>query len=438
MYRRLSANMYKTKIPGQYYHIHGSLEASRTLQMIGLEPFRPELKEYRRCLETISSAVRQFTSVQLEAMNAENRQAGAPCLTRDEFKNTSHGRAMGKIPPFTIEPLEMSTPPTQLPSKSSLNHRHVLEGVRVLELCRVIAGPTIGRALAAHGAAVLKVTSPQLGDIPFFQLDVNHGKHTTSLHLRCPKHRAIFEDLLATTDVVVDGYRPNALETLGYGPKKLAQLAKARGRGIVYISEDCFGGSGLATGSGADWAHRPGWQQIADCVTGVAWEQGRFMGLNEPVVPPFPMSDYGTGALGCVAALIGLHKRATEGGSWVGRTSLVQYDMFLLSLGLYPTEVQTHLRNSHSPEFFKLRHDDSVDEIGRIALLSIKQLHPDLFGDDMVHESWSKGFNGILRWPRDALIIKGLRVGHLRTTRPNGFDAPSWEDWEIQDDLLHS
>lgn len=66
----------------------------------------------------------------------------------------------------------------------------------------------------------------------------------------------------------------------------------------------------------APWADRRVWQQIADCLTGVAWEQDRFMNAtrNESAITPFPMSDYGTGALASIAALVGLYNRAKNGG----------------------------------------------------------------------------------------------------------------------------
>jgi hypothetical protein len=90
LYRRLSANLYETKIPGEYYHIHGSLEASTTLRMIGLEPYRPDLTDYRACLDTIESHVKKFTAAQLEEMNARERQAGVTALKWDDFKRTNH------------------------------------------------------------------------------------------------------------------------------------------------------------------------------------------------------------------------------------------------------------------------------------------------------------------------------------------------------------
>ncbi|KAH6625024.1 CoA-transferase family III domain-containing protein [Chaetomium sp. MPI-SDFR-AT-0129] len=457
LYRRMSANLYRTKNPDEYYHIHGSLDADVTLQMLGLPKENPAMTDYHAIIDYIESAVQKFTAAELDALNISHRQAGIQALTWPQFQATPHGKAMLKLPPLTVRPNPADariTPPTPFPSPtppSSASPQYALAGIKVLELCRVIAGPTIGRCLAAHGAQVIKVTSPDLPDVPFFQLDVNTGKHAIHLDLRPDNNgrtathdREIFASLLADADVLIDGYRPGSLARLGYGPEALAQIAQQRGKGFVYVAEDCFGGSDLPASAGAEWASRAGWQQIADCVTGVAWAQGEFMGLDEPVVPPFPMSDYGTGALGCAAALTGLYRRATEGGSWVCRTSLVQYDAFLLGLGLLPETERTRLRREHGHEdknpagFFGLRHSDSVDEVGRRALASMRRTVPHLFsnrdGDEsgLMQAAWSPAFQGVVRWPREAITIEGVRVGHVRTARPNGWDDKTlgWEGWE--------
>lgn len=283
----------------------------------------------------------------------------------------------------------------------------------------------MGRTLAEYGAQVIKVTSPNLSDVPFFQVDGNTGKHTADIDLKTPAGRATFEELLKSADVILDGYRPGALERLGYGPENIVKLISGRGKGIVYVSEDCFGYQG-------EWAGRPGWQQIADCVTGVAWAQGEFMGLNEPVVPPFPMSDYGTGCMGAIAALVGLFRRAKEGGSWRGTTSLCQYDVFLLGLGLYGDDVKEKVRKDHDDHFFDLRHADSVDEVGGRALKSMKRAHPELFDEKNMQKTFSKGFGEEIKWCRSPVSIEGLRVGFERASRPNGYDKPTWEDWEIE------
>jgi crotonobetainyl-CoA:carnitine CoA-transferase CaiB-like acyl-CoA transferase len=288
----------------------------------------------------------------------------------------------------------------------------------------------MGRTLAEYGAQVIKITSPQLSDVPFFQVDGNTGKHTCDLDLKSPSGRQAFEELLQTADVILDGYRPGSLARLGYSPENIVKMVKGRGKGIVYVSEDCFGYQGAMAG-------RPGWQQIADCYTGVAWAQGEFMGLNEPVVPPFPMSDYGTGCMGAIAALTGLWRRAKEGGSWVGRTSLCQYDVFLLGLGLYGDDVKESIRDEHDKEFFDLRHADSVDEVGGRALRSMKRVHPELFDKSLMQTAYSKGFQEEITWCRSPVSIDGLRVGFNRASRPNGFDGPTWDDWEVETNVVN-
>ncbi|KAG5990447.1 hypothetical protein E4U43_004286 [Claviceps pusilla] len=239
--------------------------------------------------------------------------------------------------------------------------------IKVPDLCRIIAGPIIARILGEYGAEFLKVTSPHLSDVPFFQVDGNMGKRAAELDLKAPQGRKIFEQLLGHVDVVIDGYRPGALDKLGYGPKTMADIAVKRGKGIVYVNENCFGYEG-------EWAGRPGWQQVADCVTGIAWELGQFMGLDESVVPPFPISDYGTGCIGAITALAGLYHRTTKGGLWHGMASLLHYDLLLFKVGLLPESVQTELRQQAGPDFLALRHAHSVDQISGTALRRMRKL----------------------------------------------------------------
>jgi crotonobetainyl-CoA:carnitine CoA-transferase CaiB-like acyl-CoA transferase len=289
IYRRLSANLYKTADNG-YYHIHGSLIATPALEMIGLPAYKEEFTDadYPKILEYIGDAVAKYTVEELEALNNERKLAGIYAIKQDEFLASPHGQVLSTQPYWQLESLETSTPPAAFPEPKlhSGDKPQILSGIRVLELCRIIAGPTVTRILAEYGAEVLKITGPSSPDVPFFQVDGNVGKHAAELDLKTAEGRAAFEELLATADVVVDGYRPGAIEKLGFGPTKLKELAQQRGKGFVYVNENCFGYD-------APLAHRAGWQQIADCVSGLAWAQGKAMGRDEPIIPPFPMSDYG-------------------------------------------------------------------------------------------------------------------------------------------------
>ncbi|KAF2634879.1 CoA-transferase family III [Massarina eburnea CBS 473.64] len=430
LYRRLSANLYETKNPGEFFHLHGSLEATKALNMIGLEGHRPDLTDYHECIKVIEDHVKQYTADELEEMNWKIKQAGVTCLTWDDFQATQHGQELTQQPPWKVEALETESPPAPFPFEaSSAPKPQILAGIRVLELCRIIAGPAMGRGLAEYGAEVIKITSPNLSDVPFFQVDGNLGKHTADLNLRDDNDREVFETLLQSADVILDGYRPGSLKRLGYGPSQIIELTKKRGRGIVYVAENCFGHVG-------NWSSRPGWQQIADCVTGIAWAQGVGMGLNEPVVPPFPMSDYGTGCMGTIAALTGLYKRAKYGGSYLGTTSLCQYDIYLLQLGLYDEETMAQLREQHDDEFFELRHNDSVDSVGQRALKTMRRTHPELFEERHMQECFSRGFNANVRTIKPVVSVEGIWNGFLRSSRPNGFDEPTWNDWEVDDDML--
>ncbi|KAF3016424.1 hypothetical protein E8E14_003994 [Neopestalotiopsis sp. 37M] len=417
-YRRMSANLYKTATPGQYYHIHGSLEASTTLGFLGLEPFRPDLETHEQIVETIETAVKKFTPEQLEALNAQHRQAGVQALKHEEFLKTQHGQVNTQLPPWAVTCLEDKSPKVGLPAADP---KRLLSGVKVLELCRIIAGPVVTRILGEYGADVLKITSPNLSDVPFFQVDGNMGKHAAELDLKTAEGRKRFEELVAEADIVVDGYRPQAIEKLGYGAKFLSELAVKRGKGFVYVNVNCFGYEG-------EWAHRPGWQQIADCVSGVAWEQGKFMGLNEPVVPPFPISDYGTGCMGAITALIGLYHRATRGGSWHGKASLLQYDLLLFKAGLLPPGVQETLRSWTGPEFLSLDHANSVDQISGTALRRMREVFPEFALDKKYLDHWySNAYKNDVEAVKPVVDIDGLDISFKRASRPNGSDQPTWD-----------
>ncbi|KAF9895407.1 hypothetical protein FE257_000313 [Aspergillus nanangensis] len=432
-YRRMSANLYKTKNPNEFFHIHGSLEASTTLNMIGLEGHRPDLTDYEEVIKVIESHVQKYTAAELEEMNKERRQAGVTALKYEDFIQTPHGKVNTQEPWFKVDRIGGELTPTPFPTSNN-GSKKILEGVKVLELCRIIAGPTVTRILGEYGADVLKITSPHLSDVPFFQVDGNMGKHAADLDLKTEEGRRQFEELLADADVLVDGYRPGALEKLGYGPQALAALGEKRGKGYVYVNENCFGYEG-------EWAGRPGWQQIADCVTGVAWAQGEFMGLSHPVVPPFPISDYGTGCMGAITALTGLYNRAKFGGSYHGKASLMHYDLLLFAVGKYSDAVQQQMRANQPPEFFKLRHCDSVDRISSTVLKIMRARFPHLYlpasraGADALTETWhSKAYGADIEVVRPICEIDGVENKFTRASRPNGMDHPSWKDFETKEE----
>lgn len=94
----MSANLYRTKNPGEFFHIHGSLEATTTLNMIGLEGHRSDLMDYEEIIKVIESHVQKYSAAELEDMNRERRQAGVTAFKHEDFVKTPHvGRCSNSI-----------------------------------------------------------------------------------------------------------------------------------------------------------------------------------------------------------------------------------------------------------------------------------------------------------------------------------------------------
>lgn len=158
------------------------------------------------------------------------------------------------------------------------------------------------------------------------------------------------------------------------------------------------------------------------------------MGLDEPIVPPFPLSDYGTGCMGAIAALTGLYHRTTRGGSWHGKVSLLQYDMLLFKVGLLPEATRSELRKELPAEFLAIRHAHSVDQISGAALGHMRATHPDFVDDKNYLDHWySAAYGQRVAAVKPVVNIEGLEVGFVRANRPNGSDKATWQFGEDGD-----
>jgi hypothetical protein len=161
------------------------------------------------------------------------------------------------------------------------------------------------------------------------------------------------------------------------------------------------------------------------------------MGLSEPVIPPFPISDYGTGAMGAIAAMTGLYRRAVSGGSWHGKASLMQYDMLLFRVGQYSESVQERLRTQQPEEFFELRHNHSVDRVSGTVMRLMREKYPWIFDAEKYRERWySNGWGAEVSAIKPVAAIDGLEMSFQRASRPNGKDRPEWKFNEDEDKRL--
>jgi crotonobetainyl-CoA:carnitine CoA-transferase CaiB-like acyl-CoA transferase len=116
-----------------------------------------------------------------------------------------------------------------------------LVGVKVLDLTRVVAGPTITKSLALAGATVLRISCPNVPEASGLVFDMQVGERDCHIDLKTKEGKLTFRKLVMEADVVVDGYRPGALDRMGFGKTMVQDLARRRGKGIIYAQENCYG-----------------------------------------------------------------------------------------------------------------------------------------------------------------------------------------------------
>jgi len=265
--------------------------------------------------ESVDAACRRMDAQDIEDAVAAERGCAGVVRTPDEWDASEQGRQLANR--SVVEVVKIGDSPPEPPPKDG---DMPLAGVRVLDLTRVLAGPTCARTLAQYGADVLYLASPKLPASLGFLPDTNHGKLSAWLDLDDPNSRDHLRELLRTTDVFSQGYRTGAMERMGFGPAQLATLRP----GIVYTSINCYGHEG-------PWRGRAGWEQLAQTVTGMAHVHG---GDGGPKLQPGAVTDYTTGFLAAFGALIALQRRALYGGSYLVRVSLCQTGMWVRGLGI--------------------------------------------------------------------------------------------------------
>src|ERR1700678_3980226 len=159
------------------------------------------------------------------------------------------------------------------------------DGINVLSFTHAVAGPTVGRTLAEHGADVLGATRPNDYEHEFIYAEANVGSRSAYVDLDTPAGQQRAATLLAQTDVVVNNHRLDSLERRGLDPYLLAD----RLPGIVYVSVSCYGSAG-------PWSHRGGFDMNASAASGLMTLEGS---EAEPRLPITTLlNDYVTGYMG--------------------------------------------------------------------------------------------------------------------------------------------
>ena len=283
---------------GRWIHLHGAFAhlAAGTCEVLGCD--------VDSGAEAVAGGVARWAAPALEDALADAGTCGAMARTVAEWSAHPQAAAVAPLGRVSVEKIGESAP------EPPRGMRRPLDGVRVLDLSRLLAGPTNARTLAEHGAEVLLVNSSRLENIPLFVMDTSHGKRSCCLELDDPAGVATLRDLAADADVFTQGYRGGSLARRGFGPEELAELRP----GIVVVTINCYGDAG-------PWRLRPGWEQMAQTTSGMVIGQG---GPDRPALLPAAACDYTTGYLAALGTMAALWRRAREGGSYHVRASLCQ------------------------------------------------------------------------------------------------------------------
>jgi crotonobetainyl-CoA:carnitine CoA-transferase CaiB-like acyl-CoA transferase len=186
-----------------------------------------------------------------------------------------------------------------------------LDGIRAVDMSRLVAGNAVSSQLADFGAEVIKIEDPGKGD-PLRAWQTNgvsvhwklyaRNKKSLALSLRPPRGRELLLDLISTAEVLIENFRPGTLEKMGLAP---AELHKRNPR-LIIVRVSGWGQDG-------PYKDRPGFGTLVESMSGYASRTG--FADREPVLPPTALADMVAGLYGAFAVMVALRRVEVEGGA---------------------------------------------------------------------------------------------------------------------------
>lgn len=273
--------------------------------------------------ERIKQQLLKWKATELEEAAIKNKAVIIALRSYKQWDPTQQAQA---LPDFPISITKIADGSWNQPARLGAGADKCLRGIRVVEMSRVIAAPVAGRTLAAHGADVLWITSPNLPDLPECDRDVARGKRTIQLDLARPEDRATLAKLLKEADVFIQSYRPGSLAAKNLSPEELAKMSDG---GIVCANLSAWGSEG-------PWRHNRGFDSIVQTCSGINVSEAEHSGAGEPSrVLPCQALDHASGFFLATGIMAALYKRSQEGGSYQVDVSLAGTGKYLRSLGQY-------------------------------------------------------------------------------------------------------
>ncbi|HAT1618754.1 TPA: acyl-CoA transferase [Raoultella planticola] len=267
--------------------------------------------------DSLASAVSQWQAEALEQAVVEAGGCAAAMRSARQWQAHPQGAAVSQ------EPLLIETAlPSGTPVDWRLSRSRPLLGIRVLDLTRIIAGPVATRLLAGLGAQVLRIDPPDWHE-PTLEEEITLGKRCARLNIKTAIDKQCLIDLLSQADVIVHGYRADALDALGLDSETRVRLKP----GLIDVSLNAWGWSG-------PWRNRRGFDSLVQMACGIAAAGQQWRQADKPVPLPVQALDHATGYLMAAAVLKGLYRRATCGEGYRARLSLARVAACLMQ---YPT-----------------------------------------------------------------------------------------------------
>jgi hypothetical protein len=265
---------------------------------------------------SVARAVKSWAKSDLESAIVEQKGCAAEMRSMDQWAQHPQGRAIAAEPLVHFAETDAGELANWAPSV----HRP-LQGLRVLDLTRVLAGPVASRFLAGYGAQVLRI-DPSGWQEPSVVPEMTLGKRCARLDLTNTRDRATFEELLAKAHILIHGYRPGALDGLGYGSAIRRKLTP----GLIDVCLDAYGWSG-------PWAARRGFDSLVQMSSGIADAGMRQQRAEKPLPLPVQALDHATGYMMAAAAIRGCVQRLAHAKGSEARLSLARAAKLLIDQG---------------------------------------------------------------------------------------------------------
>jgi hypothetical protein len=298
------AGDYKARDGWIRLHTNAAAHRKSALKALGCEPTR----------QAVAAAIQTWKCDDLElAVHAAGGVAGT-MRSAAQWASHPHGKSVRQEP--LVDVARLAKTATRGTTGSP---RRPLAGVRVLDFTKVLAGPVATRFLALFGADVIRVDCADWAE-PGLSHDTTVGKRCVHIDGRQPHGREALRALFTSADIVVHGYRPGALESLGLGERQRHELNP----GVVEVCLNAYGLSG-------PWSHRRGFDSIVQMSCGIAEAGMQRFGRDTPTPLPVQALDHVTGFIMAATALNGWAEKLETGFGSVHRTSLARTAWELMS-----------------------------------------------------------------------------------------------------------